>query len=113
MRRGFSLVEALVALVLFEVGILALVASGAVVTRDMAIASRRSRATEIAAARIARLRASTCPGPSSGALAYPGGSEHWSVSASGITRTVSDSVEFLLPSGRMSRVVLRAGAVCG
>jgi Tfp pilus assembly protein PilV len=112
MRAGFTMIEALVALVMFEVGILALVASGSVIARDMAAANRRLHARAVATARIEQLRAS-CPAPTGGhADAAAGVTEDWRVEAFGITRSLVDSVEYQLPGTRTARVVLRSSLLC-
>jgi len=107
------MVEALVALVLFEIGILALVASGAIAARDLASANRRTRARLVAAARVEILRTHVCAGGSSGHTELPGGlSEFWRGEGSGAARAITDSVAYELPAGRRSSVVVRAWALC-
>ena len=114
MRSGFTLIEALVALVLFEIGILALVSSSAVAARDLAIANRRTHARQVATVRVERLRASACAGAADGTLVLDGGlTEKWRTTSAGAARTVSDSVDYLLPAGRRSSIVVRASVWCG
>jgi type II secretory pathway pseudopilin PulG len=113
MRTGFTMLEALVALVLFQVGIFALVASSAVITRDVASAHRRARAQAVAAERVERLRASSCPTPGTGRADLPGGTrEHWRVEATGRARLISDSVDYALPATRRGHAVVRAWVIC-
>ena len=58
--RGFTLVEVLVALLVFAVGILGLAAETAALTRQLARAQRAAFASAAAATRLERLRAGAC-----------------------------------------------------
>lgn len=112
MRRGFTLIEALVALVLFEIAALALVATTAVAARDLGIADRHARGHALAIDRVARLKVGACAATTSGSRAHPGGlAEHWRVAAVGDLREISDSVELTLP-GRTGSVVVREWEIC-
>lgn len=57
LRTGYTLVEVVVATFLFSVGALALVATSAVVGRELDANASRERATRIAATRLEMLRA--------------------------------------------------------
>src|SRR5438309_1473864 len=62
-RSGFTLIELLIALVLLDVGLLALVGLGAALTR-LANADRAGfLATTLASARVERLASTPCGGP--------------------------------------------------
>jgi Tfp pilus assembly protein PilV len=112
-RKGFTLVEAIVALLLFEFGMLALAAASAVAARDIAYAQRSMRAQALARHRVELLRANACPAPGSGTAEAPGGlREFWRVDATGPLRIISDSVDLMLPGGRRGDVVLRAWTIC-
>lgn len=112
-RAGFTLVETLVALVLFQVGIIALVATAGVAARDLAEATLRRRAAQVAAARVEVLLGSACLAATSGSAVLNGGlREWWRVEAEGSSRSIVDSVEALLPRGRRASVVVRAWALC-
>jgi Tfp pilus assembly protein PilV len=112
--RGFTLIEALVALVLFQIAALALAATSAVAARDLAAANRHARAHLLAQDRVGRLRPGACLGPASGSQEHPGGlTEHWRVSADGPIRSVTDSVSLVLPGQRTGSVVVRAWSWCG
>ena len=112
MRPGFTLIEALVALVLFEIAALALVATTAVAARDLGVADRHARGHAIAVHRVARLRVGACNGATAGSQAHPGGlTEHWRVSAAGDLREILDSVELTLP-GKRASVVIREWEIC-
>lgn len=102
-RRAFTIVEALVAIVVLSVGILALVGSAALASRMAGRGGQGTRSALTAAARMARLRqvaASTVPACS--------GAEWRSDSAGGLG--VTESWQILDPAGpaRRVRIVLRA-----
>ena len=58
--RGFTLVEVLVALIVFAVGMLGLAAETAALTRQLARAQRAAFVSAAAATRLERLRAAAC-----------------------------------------------------
>lgn len=112
-RAGFTLVETLVALVLFQLGMLALVATAGVAARDLAEAVLRRRAQAIASAHAEALLAGACRGAQSGSARLHGGMvEHWRIETVGVGRSVSDSIDVPLPRGRRVSVVARASTVC-
>ena len=113
MRKGFTLVETLVALVLLQIGMLAVAATGAVAARELAIARRTSLAAEIARNRVETLRAGACTASGAGGVTANGFVESWSVTADGATRSIVDSVEYPLPGGRHGVHVVRAAVLCG
>ncbi|HMC57223.1 MAG TPA: prepilin-type N-terminal cleavage/methylation domain-containing protein [Gemmatimonadaceae bacterium] len=115
MRKGFSLVEALVALALFQIAMLALAATTMVAARDLGTATRRGRAAAIAAQRVERLRLGACSSlVGTGSQDLPGGfREHWRVDGDTRQRSLTDSITFALPTGRESYVVARAEVLCG
>jgi len=113
MRNGFTLIEVLVALVLFEFGMLALAASSGVAARNLAQAHRRTRARALATARVEQLRVRACVAPESGVALVSGGfTESWSVVTSGPQRDVRDSVTVVLQGGRTTSIVARATVLC-
>lgn len=113
MRRGFTLVEAIVALVLFQFGILAVAAAGALAARDLAVARNSARAEVIARNRVESIRARACPEAGQGSLALPSGVlERWRVEASGFERRIWDSVAYPVPHGGSASAVARATALC-
>ncbi len=113
LRHAFTLVELLVALLLFDVALLALAGDAALLTRAAGVARRRALATEAAAATIERLRALDCPAPAQGRRTLaPGVVESWSVTPGpGATRRLSDSVAFTGLSGPAA-YVLRSALAC-
>jgi len=115
MRKGFSLVEALVALALFQIGMLALAATTMVAARDLGAAARRGRAAAIAAQRVEEMRLGACVSAvGSGARDLPGGfREHWRLAGDARQRSLTDSVTFTLPTGRASSVTAKGEMLCG
>jgi len=97
-RAGFTLVELLVAMMVFAVGMLGLAATAASVTRMMGGAKRQTIAATVAQSRLEKLRSSPCASIVSGSETVRGITNIWTVTA--VTRGVSvrDSVAF--PSSR-------------
>lgn len=113
MRPGFTLIESLIALVLFQIAMLALAATCAVAARDLGAANRHSRAQAVAEWRLASLRATACTSPAPGSRDLSGGlTEHWSVAAEGDVRVVTDSVVLIGRRGRETSVVARGWMLC-
>lgn len=111
-RRGFTLVEVLISVVLIDVGLLALVASGSVLVRRSAESRLRSLALRAAADRIALLAATPCAA-SAGSTSDPQGiAERWTASSptNGV-RELQDSVTFIVGSVERS-VALRTAQSC-
>ena len=78
LRLGYTLIEIVVALLLFTVGALALVATSAVVGREMRANATRERAGRIAATRLEILRAA-CRGAVAGREILGRIESEWSV----------------------------------
>lgn len=112
-RPGFTLVELLVALVVFDVALLAFAADAAVLVRLRGVSARRDAAVSAALSRVAGLRARGCPSPSGGeAVPDPGVHEAWTVTATvGMGRRVTDSVTYAGLSGP-ANFVLRTTVAC-
>jgi type IV pilus modification protein PilV len=112
MRRGFTLIETLVALLLLEIGMLGLAATSAVVARDLAVAHRTTRAQMLARNRLESLEANACEA-NAGASVAPGGYDvSWIVQAAGKRRTLSVRVAFRVPGGKLRVVTLQSAALC-
>lgn len=112
LRAGFTLVELLVAVLLIDVGLLALVAGSAVVVRRQGDVRTRTVASRAAANRIQLLAASACAAASGTSNVSPGIVERWAVELepNGV-RELRDSVTFVL-SGTEHVVVLRTRVPC-
>jgi Tfp pilus assembly protein PilV len=105
---GFTLVEALVAVVVLGVGIIALVSASASITRMIGRGKMETRAAQVASNRMAILRSaawSTSPRCQSTALVSGGPvlsggvTERWEVSAPDSVRQVTISVTYLTVRG--------------
>jgi Tfp pilus assembly protein PilV len=113
-RGGFTLIETLVALVLFQLGMLALVATTGVAARDLAEAVARRRAQSIASSHAEALRAGACQGAESGSAPLTAGMiERWRVDVVGAGRSVTVSIDVPLPRGRRAEIAAHAWTVCG
>lgn len=111
-RCGFTLVELLVAIVLIDVGVLALVSESAVLVRSRNSLRLRARAAELASDRVASLSAGGCAPNAGSATALDGTVESWSIAlAPNQTREVRDSVTFT-EGGVARAVVLRTRLPC-
>lgn len=112
-RRGFTLVETLVALALLQIAMFALAGTAAVAARDLSDSLTRRKALTVARNRADQLRASACIAGGAGVEPLAGGMvEHWRVDAAGVTRAITDSVTVALTRGRAASVVSRAWVVC-
>ena len=81
LRRAFTLLEVLIALVLLGVGVLGVSASATLVSRMIGDGSRLTLAATIAITRLEQLRAIPCASATSGAATTRGIEERWSVAA--------------------------------
>ena len=114
-RRGFTLAELLVAVVLVNVGLLALVGGSAAVVRRHTILRARSIAVQTAKTRIELLAALACGATSGSATSMNGVVETWSVAplANGV-RELSARVTFPTPAAASGEgeVLLRTRVAC-
>jgi prepilin-type N-terminal cleavage/methylation domain-containing protein len=110
--RGFTLIEAIVALLIFSVGALALAGTAAVIGRELRVDDVRERAARIAASRVEVLRAG-CRDATSGSETLGGVVSQWSVtSADSSTIGVTESVSYVSWKGSRTdryHAVMRCG----
>jgi prepilin-type N-terminal cleavage/methylation domain-containing protein len=92
-RRGYTLVEVVVALLVFTIGALALAASSAVVARTMRANLLRERAGRIAASRIETIK-SACASAASGMESVQGIESQWSVALGAQTVSILESTRY-------------------
>lgn len=111
-RAGFTLVELLVAMIIFAVGMLGLAATAGSVTRMMGGAKRQTIAAQVAQSRIERLRAAPCTSLTSGTETVRGIKNIWTVQA--VTRgvNVTDSVVFANSRGGTKTRVYKTSFSC-
>jgi type IV pilus modification protein PilV len=95
-RAGFTLVELIVAMMVFAIGVLGLAATAASVTRLMGGASRQTIAANIAQSRLEKLRASPCGTLANGADTVRGVVSAWTVQT--VTRGVNITETVIFPT---------------
>src|SRR5437773_9043715 len=100
-RGGFTLIELLIALVLLDVGLLALVGIAAAITRDANSSQGTSKALSVASARLERAASLECRGAASGVAAVSPGLTEWfaELPQPNETRIISDSVAIVTSRG--------------
>lgn len=97
--QGYTLIEVIVAILVFGVGVLALAASSAIVTRGMAANALRENSGRIAASRI-ELIYSQCRTAGSGEDRWPQISSRWTVTrASASDISIEEAVTYPVPNG--------------
>jgi len=90
---GFTLLELVVAILLVDVAILAVLHTHAVVVRNRNEMRARSAAVDAATARVEQIIASPCVA-AAGSTLIPSSAEFWSSSVDATTREISDSMVF-------------------
>jgi type II secretion system protein I len=112
-RRGFTLVELLVALVLLDIGLLALVGLTTSMTQSIDRLRASARAESIATARVERIAATPCTSSTTGIEHPSAGVTEWfsDQPAPNDTRLVVDSVTVTISRGARTAVV-RTRARC-
>lgn len=111
-RGGFSLVEVIVSMLILALGALALVASSAVIARQLAEGAQMTVAATLAQSRLESLRAIECSAVQGGTAEQRGVGESWSVAREDGFVQVSDTVT-LLGQGRGKRFVFESAIACG
>ena len=109
---GFTLVEVLVAIILIEIGLLALTAATGIVIRETTAARARTTALEIARNRVETLQSLPCADVAGSATDLTGRHEDWSAHLIPVAiRELRDSVTFFVQRGAHS-VVLHSRTPC-
>ena len=93
-RAGFTLVELLVAMMVFAVGMLGLAATAASVTRMMGGARRQTIAATVAQSRLEKIRSSPCASLLSGTDTVRGVVSKWTITSVSRGMNVVDTVTF-------------------
>jgi len=110
-RAGFTIVEAIVALLLMAVGILAVAASGALVVREVGAVAARTRGGLLARNRVEIFAVGACAAASiAGTDSLRAARGHWSVREDGALATLSDSIVMTTATGDRSVGVTAARA---
>lgn len=78
-RKGFSLIELMVAIMILTVGLLGLAASSAVATQMIGAGGRHTLAASVAQSRFEMLRRGRCAALTSGSSYTRGVSESWQI----------------------------------
>jgi prepilin-type N-terminal cleavage/methylation domain-containing protein len=100
-RRGFSLVEVMIAIVILTAGILALAATSGAVVRLTSQGGRMGGSSLVAEGRFELLRATACASLASGSTVEAPYTVVWTVVTSGNLRTIGLTVSY--PTGRRTR----------
>jgi prepilin-type N-terminal cleavage/methylation domain-containing protein len=91
-RHGLTLIEVIVAMLLFTIGALSMAATSAAISRQMTLSLLRSRAVSTARTRDEEMHAAGCAGISGGSETKQGIVSTWTV-AQGATASVDQSVQ--------------------
>ncbi len=109
---GFTLVEVLVAIILIEIGLLALTAATGIVIRETTASRARTSALEIARNRVETLQSLPCADVAGSATDLSGHHEEWSAHLVPVaTREVRDSVTFFV-QGAAHSLALHSRTPC-
>jgi Tfp pilus assembly protein FimT len=113
-RRGVTLLELLVALVLLDFGLIALVGAAASASRLRGRAHGDGLALDVASGRLEQILAVPCRGAAAGMEAPTRAMTEWwsDEPAPNGTRTVSDSVVVAMARGESRTVVLHGAGRC-
>jgi Tfp pilus assembly protein PilV len=106
---GFTLLELLVAILLVDVAILAIVHTQAIVVRSRSEMRARAAAVNTATARVEQILASPCAAAAGSAI-LPASAEFWASNLGATTREISDSIAF--GASASHRFVVRTRSPC-
>jgi Tfp pilus assembly protein PilV len=105
LRQGFTLLELLVAVILVDVGVLALVAGSGIVLRRQAELRAVRTARGIAVNRVEMLASTPCAATSGTSAPARGFTEAWTVTPLSAGRDIRDSVTYSLGTAVRSLAV--------
>ena len=113
-RRGFTLVEVILAMVLLAVGLLALASGSVGVMRQMRSGNKASVATRVAQARMEKLRSRGCATLSSGSATTNGMPEKWiaTVNPAARVNAVAETVFYSSRAGKRDTIALNGAVPC-
>ena len=101
-QRGFTIVEMLIAIMVFSVGLLALAGSASVIMANLTGTQSRAIATAVAESRFETIGATPCATRGSGSATTRGISEAWSLTRLARADDVTVSVTYLGRNHRAS-----------
>lgn len=105
-RRGFTIIELLVAIIIISVGLLALAGGSAATMQMMTLAQEQTSAALIAQSRLEKLRATAaCTGFASGSTSVaPAYTDKWTVSTyTSYSRAVAETVSYKNRYGKTTK----------
>ena len=111
-RAGFTLIELMVAVMLFTVGVLATMSSAAAVMKMMGGAQRLTVASVVAEARFERLRAQSCAQHVAGSTTTRGVRESWQIVPLVQADDVTVVVTYPTGGGRVNSQTYRTYVPC-
>lgn len=94
-RRGYTIVELLVAVMIFSVGLLAMAGTASVVMSTLTSTQSRTIAASVAESRFERMRATPCVNRAAGSAVSRGIAETWSLDRLARADDVTVNVRFL------------------
>jgi type IV pilus assembly protein PilV len=94
-QRGFTIVELLVAVVIFSVGLLALAGTSSVILTALTTTKSRTLAAGVAESRFERMRTTACANRASGSATTRGIAEAWTLTRLARADDVTVAVTFL------------------
>ena len=94
-RRGYTIVELLVAVMIFSVGLLAMAGSASVIMSTLTSTQSRTIAASVAESRFERVRATPCVNRAAGSALSRGISEAWTLDRLARADDVTVNVTFL------------------
>jgi prepilin-type N-terminal cleavage/methylation domain-containing protein len=112
-RRGFTLIELIVAIVIMVVGVLGLASTAAMVSRLVGGAAQQTVAANVAASRFERLRSVACANIVSGTADTLRMHESWHAASGGPSLwMVTDTVTYNAAGGRSPQLVFQSYIRC-
>lgn len=111
-RRGFTLIELMVAMLIFTIGVLAMMSSAGSVMTMMSGSQRRTIAATVAEARFERLRAQSCDQHVNGTLVTHGVRETWNIVPLTRANDVTVVVTYPAAGGRIATQTYRTFVPC-
>ena len=103
-RKGFSLIELMVAILILTVGLLGLAATSAVATQMIGAGGRHTLAASVAQSRFEMLRRGSCATLSGGSISTRGVSETWQIDSVRASAFITATVTYHTRRGPRTQV---------